>query len=102
MNNGNGDPSIKYFENLQEQVHEQAERASLSMDFIQNLCEEFQKNNRIDPASYENLDVKRGLRNADGTGVMVESPASAMSAATICRTVSGCLWRASSSIGALT
>lgn len=40
------------------------------MDFIQTLCTEFQKNNRIDPASYENLDVKRGLRNSDGTGVM--------------------------------
>ncbi|NCB62095.1 MAG: citrate/2-methylcitrate synthase [Clostridia bacterium] len=70
MNNGNGDPSIKYYESLQERALEQAERASLSIDFIQTLCEQFQKNNRIDPASYENLDVKRGLRNADGTGVM--------------------------------
>jgi len=70
MNNGNGDSSIKYFADLQEQAHAQAERASLSMDFIQTLCGEFEKNNRIDPSSYENLDVKRGLRNADGTGVM--------------------------------
>ncbi len=70
MNNSNGDPSIKYYASLQERVQEQAERASLSIDFIQTLCEEFQKNNRIDLSSYENLDVKRGLRNADGTGVM--------------------------------
>jgi len=70
MNNGNGDPSVRYYENLQEQVQEQAQRASLSIDLIQTLCKQFQKNNHIDPAGYENLDVKRGLRNADGTGVM--------------------------------
>ena len=38
--------------------------------FVHNLCGEFQKHNHIDPAYYQNLDVKRGLRNADGTGVM--------------------------------
>lgn len=37
---------------------------------IHNLCGEFLKHNQIDPIHYENLDVKRGLRNADGTGVM--------------------------------
>lgn len=41
-----------------------------SMDFIRSLCGEFEKHNRIDPAHYEKWDVKRGLRNADGTGVM--------------------------------
>ena len=41
-----------------------------SMDFIKSLCGEFQKHNRIDPAYYEKWDVKRGLRNADGTGVL--------------------------------
>lgn len=41
-----------------------------SMDFIESLCGEFQKHNYIDPAYYEKWDVKRGLRNADGTGVM--------------------------------
>ena len=40
------------------------------MDFIESLCGEFQKHNYIDPAYYEKWDVKRGLRNADGTGVM--------------------------------
>ena len=41
-----------------------------SMDFITSLCGEYQKHNRIDPVYYEKYDVKRGLRNADGTGVM--------------------------------
>ena len=41
-----------------------------SMDFIESLCGEYQKHNRIDPADYEKYAVKRGLRNADGTGVM--------------------------------
>ncbi len=40
------------------------------MDFIKSLCDEFQKHNQIDPVYYEKYDVKRGLRNADGTGVM--------------------------------
>ena len=34
------------------------------------LCEEFRKNNHIDPAQFEQYQVKRGLRNPDGTGVM--------------------------------
>ena len=34
------------------------------------LCDEFQKNNQIDPQKFEKYDVKRGLRNADGSGVM--------------------------------
>ncbi len=42
----------------------------LSMGFVKSLCGEFEKHNRIDPAYYEKWDVKRGLRNADGTGVM--------------------------------
>lgn len=37
---------------------------------IKHLCEEFRKYNYIDPALYEKFDVKRGLRNQDGTGVM--------------------------------
>ncbi len=40
-----------------------------SEDFFQNLCGDFAKHNLIDPAYYEKIDVKRGLRNADGTGV---------------------------------
>ncbi|MCD8377088.1 MAG: citrate/2-methylcitrate synthase [Oscillospiraceae bacterium] len=41
-----------------------------SQTVIENLCGEFQKNNRIDPTCYQKWEVKRGLRNADGTGVM--------------------------------
>ena len=41
--------------------------------FVHNLCGEFQKHNHIDPAYYQNLDVKRGLRNADGTGARVNN-----------------------------
>ena len=33
------------------------------------LCQQFVKNNTIDPKYYEKYSVKRGLRNADGTGV---------------------------------
>lgn len=43
---------------------------SESQGFIESLCVEFRKHNYIDPAYYEHIDVKRGLRNADGTGVM--------------------------------
>lgn len=34
------------------------------------LCEQFIANNTIDPKLYDKYVVKRGLRNADGTGVM--------------------------------
>ncbi|MBQ8107647.1 MAG: citrate/2-methylcitrate synthase [Ruminococcus sp.] len=34
------------------------------------LCEQFVANNTIAPQYYEKYSVKRGLRNADGTGVM--------------------------------
>ena len=35
-----------------------------------SLYREFIENNMIDPKLYEKYDVKRGLRNADGTGVV--------------------------------
>ena len=41
-----------------------------SEGFIESLCEEFQRHNHIDSSHYQKWDVKRGLRNADGTGVM--------------------------------
>ena len=46
------------------------EQNKASLHFIQGLCSEFEKYNYIDPSIYEHYDVKRGLRNADGTGVM--------------------------------
>ena len=37
---------------------------------IRELCEEYKRNNGITKEEYEHNRVKRGLRNADGTGVM--------------------------------
>ncbi|MCI8497389.1 MAG: citrate/2-methylcitrate synthase [Clostridiales bacterium] len=37
---------------------------------FQTLCSDLVKNNRIPRESYERYQVKRGLRNADGSGVM--------------------------------
>lgn len=39
-------------------------------DDIELLCGEYRKYNHIDPAYFEQYDVKRGLRNKDGTGVV--------------------------------
>ena len=40
------------------------------MDFVTSLCEEYRAHNYIDPSYYERWGVKRGLRNADGSGVL--------------------------------
>lgn len=37
---------------------------------LARLCEQIRQNNFIDPADFNRFDVKRGLRNFDGTGVM--------------------------------
>ncbi len=37
---------------------------------FKSLCDEFIKNNQIAPSLYEKYQVKRGLRNSDGSGVM--------------------------------
>ncbi len=39
-------------------------------NFLQQLCAEYKHNNRIDPELYQTQNVKRGLRNPDGTGVL--------------------------------
>jgi len=44
--------------------------AKLSEEEISLLCEEYRKNNNIDASLNEKYGVKRGLRNADGTGVL--------------------------------
>ena len=41
-----------------------------SKEFITSLCDEFIKNNHIPPEVCANLRVRRGLRNADGSGVL--------------------------------
>ncbi|MDL2219139.1 citrate synthase, partial [Ruminococcaceae bacterium OttesenSCG-928-O06] len=47
------------------------EKVTLSSDrTLEYLCEEYERNNFIDPEISEKLGVKRGLRNADGTGVL--------------------------------
>ena len=45
-------------------------RNRIQSDTLTSLCDEFQKNNRIEPEKFERYGVKRGLRNADGSGVM--------------------------------
>lgn len=42
----------------------------ISMDALSSLCSELDKNNSIKQSDYERYQVKRGLRNSDGTGVM--------------------------------
>ena len=37
---------------------------------LEYMCEQYKENNYIDPEISEKLGVKRGLRNADGTGVL--------------------------------
>lgn len=44
--------------------------SNISNEALSNLCEELRKNNYINPDYYSRFDVKRGLRNADGTGVL--------------------------------
>ena len=44
---------------------------SKSLSFLQNICSQYAAQHQISPALYEKYGVKRGLRNADGTGVMV-------------------------------
>jgi citrate synthase len=46
------------------------EVATLDSGTMGALCEEYLKNNYIDPEISERLGVKRGLRNPDGTGVL--------------------------------
>ena len=42
----------------------------ISMDALSSLCDELNKNNKIKSSDFERYNVKRGLRNNDGTGVM--------------------------------
>ncbi|MGN1203070.1 MAG: citrate/2-methylcitrate synthase [Eubacterium sp.] len=42
----------------------------ISMDALSSLCSELDKNNSIKKTDYDKYQVKRGLRNSDGTGVM--------------------------------
>ena len=44
--------------------------APVTSESLTNLCTEIQINDKIDTKDYSRFGVKRGLRNADGTGVM--------------------------------
>ena len=41
-----------------------------ALSYIQGICTQYAQYHKIDPSVYERYGVKRGLRNADGTGVM--------------------------------
>ncbi len=38
--------------------------------FKDKMCQAFSENNKIAPEYFDKFNVKRGLRNPDGTGVM--------------------------------
>ena len=43
---------------------------TVSNSNIKILCDQIRKYNHIDPTDFDRFNVKRGLRNSDGTGVM--------------------------------
>ena len=43
---------------------------SIEESDIHNLCKDLVEHSKINPSYYERFDVKRGLRNADGSGVI--------------------------------
>ena len=44
--------------------------SSIPQDALNSLCGEIDKYSKINPAYFDRFQVKRGLRNSDGTGVM--------------------------------
>lgn len=42
----------------------------VSREYIDKLCDQIRKYNYIAPSDFDRFNVKRGLRNSDGTGVM--------------------------------
>ena len=41
-----------------------------ALSYVQGICRQYAQYHKMDPSVYERYGVKRGLRNADGTGVM--------------------------------
>ncbi len=62
--------SMDIYQTLIEARKKAMEQYNSSVDFIQGICGEFERYTQISPRYYEKYDVKRGLRNHDGTGVM--------------------------------
>ena len=42
----------------------------ISASLMEGLCEEYRKNNYIDPDDFARYEVKRGIRNTDATGLV--------------------------------
>ena len=61
--------NLEYLIAPQARLREQARQTAHSFQFIHNLCDDFLDKNQIDAADYRRWRIKRGLRNADGTGV---------------------------------
>ena len=62
--------SMDIYQTLIEARKKAMEQYNSSVDFIQGICGEFERYTQISPRYYDKYDVKRGLRNHDGTGVM--------------------------------
>ena len=60
--------------------------SSTANDFLHEMSHKFTQSNQIDPQASKGIDIKRGLRNHDGTGVMVGVTQIATCMATICKT----------------
>ena len=58
------------YQTLVEAQRTAVEQHRASVSFIEDICGEFKEHTQISPRYYEKYDVKRGLRNHDGTGVM--------------------------------
>jgi citrate synthase len=58
----------------------------ISGDALSVLCDELNKDYKIKSSDFERFGVKRGLRNADGTGVMTGLTKSAAWTGTISKT----------------
>ncbi|MDR0818269.1 MAG: citrate synthase [Oscillospiraceae bacterium] len=55
---------------IKDLIQVREEQVNYSKDFVAKLCNEFTAHNQIPDAEYAKSNVKRGLRNEDGTGIM--------------------------------
>jgi citrate synthase len=56
-------------DDIRSMVDMREDRINYSQEFVAKLCEEFASHNQIPDVEYVKYNVKRGLRNDDGTGV---------------------------------
>ena len=61
---------MNIYQTLLEAQQAAIEQHKASVHFIEDICGEFEEHTQISPRYYGKYDVKRGLRNQDGTGVM--------------------------------